>query len=102
MFSSLVSLVNTFLGQEDYDRLRPLSYPDTNVVLICYSVDSPDSLENVSEKVCWLLVVMLNRISVGDCVFYCIRIHTLLCSFNSCGHLRCCVIVMMSFIGCIL
>lgn len=22
-------------GQEDYDRLRPLSYPDTNVVLIC-------------------------------------------------------------------
>eukprot|EP00041_Stephanoeca_diplocostata_P008534 m.126372 g.126372 ORF g.126372 m.126372 type:complete len:193 (+) comp17369_c0_seq1:142-720(+) len=39
-------------GQEDYDRLRPLSYPDTNVVLICYSVDSPDSLENVSEK--WL------------------------------------------------
>ena len=37
-------------GQEDYDRLRPLSYPDTNVLLICYSVDSPDSLENVPEK----------------------------------------------------
>jgi len=37
-------------GQEDYDRLRPLSYPDTNVLLICYSVDSPDSLENVGEK----------------------------------------------------
>ena len=37
-------------GQEDYDRLRPLSYPDTNVVLICFSVDSPDSLENVPER----------------------------------------------------
>lgn len=37
-------------GQEDYDRLRPLSYPDTNVLLICYSVDAPDSLENVPEK----------------------------------------------------
>ncbi len=39
------------LGQEDYDRLRPLSYPDTNVLLICFSVDNPDSLENVPEKV---------------------------------------------------
>lgn len=38
-------------GQEDYDRLRPLSYPDTHVVLICFSVDSPDSLDNVKEKV---------------------------------------------------
>ncbi|EDQ90052.1 uncharacterized protein MONBRDRAFT_18607 [Monosiga brevicollis MX1] len=37
-------------GQEDYDRLRPLSYPDTNVVLICYSIDNPDSLENISYK----------------------------------------------------
>ncbi|KII75019.1 Transforming protein RhoA [Thelohanellus kitauei] len=37
-------------GQEDYDRLRPLSYPDTDVVLVCYSIDSPDSLENVAEK----------------------------------------------------
>eukprot|EP00039_Didymoeca_costata_P018228 m.332663 g.332663 ORF g.332663 m.332663 type:complete len:208 (+) comp16982_c0_seq1:160-783(+) len=37
-------------GQEDYDRLRPLSYPDTHVLLICFSVDSPDSLENVPEK----------------------------------------------------
>uniref|UniRef100_A0A3B3XES7 Ras homolog family member B n=1 Tax=Poecilia mexicana TaxID=48701 RepID=A0A3B3XES7_9TELE len=37
-------------GQEDYDRLRPLSYPDTDVILMCYSVDSPDSLGNISEK----------------------------------------------------
>lgn len=37
-------------GQEDYDRLRPLSYPDTDVVLIAFSVDSPDSLNNVYDK----------------------------------------------------
>ncbi|KAF6771926.1 hypothetical protein AHF37_09445 [Paragonimus kellicotti] len=37
-------------GQEDYDRLRPLSYPDTDVVLMCFSIDSPDSLENIQEK----------------------------------------------------
>ena len=37
-------------GQEDYDRLRPLSYPDTDVILMCYSIDNPDSLENIYEK----------------------------------------------------
>lgn len=30
-------------GQEDYDRLRPLSYPGTDVFLICFSIDSPES-----------------------------------------------------------
>lgn len=38
-------------GQEDYDRLRPLSYPECNVLLICFAVDYPTSLENVTEKV---------------------------------------------------
>src|ERR1700709_1157023 len=37
-------------GQEDYDRLRPLSYPQTDVFLICFSVVSPTSLENVAAK----------------------------------------------------
>jgi small GTP-binding protein len=37
-------------GQEDYDRLRPLSYPDTDVILMCFGIDSPDSLENITEK----------------------------------------------------
>ncbi|VVC42194.1 P-loop containing nucleoside triphosphate hydrolase,Small GTP-binding protein domain,Small GTPase [Cinara cedri] len=37
-------------GQEDYDRLRPLSYPNSDVVIICYSIDRPDSLINVVEK----------------------------------------------------
>ncbi|KAJ3566678.1 hypothetical protein NP233_g6851 [Leucocoprinus birnbaumii] len=37
-------------GQEDYDRLRPLSYPQTDVFLVCFSVTSPASFENVKEK----------------------------------------------------
>ncbi|KAG9097249.1 GTP-binding protein Rho1 [Ceratobasidium sp. UAMH 11750] len=37
-------------GVEDYDRLRPLSYPGSDVVLICFSVNNPDSLDNVEEK----------------------------------------------------
>ncbi|KAJ3199118.1 GTP-binding protein Rho1 [Entophlyctis luteolus] len=43
-------------GQEDYDRLRPLSYPDSHVVLICYAVDSPVSLANIKEK--WISEVL--------------------------------------------
>jgi cell division control protein 42 len=38
------------IGQEDYDRLRPLSYPQTDVFLVCFSVTSPASFENVKEK----------------------------------------------------
>lgn len=37
-------------GQDDYDRLRPLSYPETNVFLVCFSVTSVASLGNVEEK----------------------------------------------------
>ena len=37
-------------GQEDYDRLRPLSYPQTDVFLICFSIVSPASFENVRAK----------------------------------------------------
>ncbi|KAI0231938.1 Rho-related GTP-binding protein RhoC [Lamellibrachia satsuma] len=37
-------------GQEDYDRLRPLSYPDTDVLLLCFAVDNPDSFQNVTDK----------------------------------------------------
>ncbi|XP_060875581.1 ras-like GTP-binding protein Rho1 [Metopolophium dirhodum] len=37
-------------GQEDYDRLRPLSYGAADVVILCYSIDTPKSLINVIDK----------------------------------------------------
>ncbi|KAH7881805.1 ras family-domain-containing protein [Phlebopus sp. FC_14] len=37
-------------GQEEFDRLRSLSYAETHVVMICFSVDNPTSLENVETK----------------------------------------------------
>ena len=35
---------------EEYDRLRPLSYPNTDVFLVCFSTVVPKSLERVCEK----------------------------------------------------
>jgi small GTP-binding protein len=43
-------------GQEEYDRLRPLSYANANVFLICFSVTNPVSYENVQAK--WYPEVM--------------------------------------------
>ena len=37
-------------GQEDYDRLRPLSYPQTDVFLVAFSLVNPASFENVKAK----------------------------------------------------
>ena len=48
-------------GQEDYDRLRPLSYPDSHVICICFAIDGPDSLDDVQEKV---------RCDVADAYYY--------------------------------
>ena len=43
--------LNIFL-QEDYDRIRPLSYPGTDIALICFSVDNIISIENIKDR--WL------------------------------------------------
>jgi len=37
-------------GQEDYDRLRVICYPNTDVFLVCYSIDQTTSLDNVEQK----------------------------------------------------
>jgi len=39
-------------GQDEYDRLRPLSYPRTDLFIIMFSCDSRDSFENIENK--WL------------------------------------------------
>ncbi|OXB75694.1 UNVERIFIED_CONTAM: hypothetical protein H355_015388 [Colinus virginianus] len=45
----LLGLYDT-AGQEDYNQLRPLSYPNTDVFLICFSVVNPASYHNVQEE----------------------------------------------------
>ncbi|EGC38963.1 hypothetical protein DICPUDRAFT_75463 [Dictyostelium purpureum] len=37
-------------GQEEFDRLRHLSYPHTDVFIVCYSTINPSSFENIYEK----------------------------------------------------
>jgi len=37
-------------GQEEYERLRPMSYAKSHVILIAFALDTPDSLENVTTK----------------------------------------------------
>jgi len=39
-------------GQEEYDRLRKLCYPQTDVFLVCFSVVTPDSFDNVEFRWC--------------------------------------------------
>lgn len=53
VLKDMLIIIENILGQEDYDRLRPLSYPQTDVFLVCFSVVSPSSFENVKEKVCF-------------------------------------------------
>jgi Ras homolog gene family, member A len=36
---------------EDLERLRPLSYSNSDVIVICFAIDDPDSFDNVREKV---------------------------------------------------
>ncbi|XP_012870034.1 PREDICTED: rho-related GTP-binding protein RhoU [Dipodomys ordii] len=37
-------------GQDEFDRLRPLCYTNADIFLLCFSVVSPASFQNVSEK----------------------------------------------------
>ncbi|ESO86200.1 hypothetical protein LOTGIDRAFT_129708 [Lottia gigantea] len=46
-----LNLIDT-AGQETYDRLRTLSYYDTDVFIVCFSLVDPDSFINVKTR--WL------------------------------------------------
>ena len=39
-------------GQMDYDRLRPLSYPDTDVFIVCFAINDRPTVNNVRDKWC--------------------------------------------------
>lgn len=42
-------------GQEDYDSVRPLSYKDTDLVLLCYTIENCQVLSNIPKK--WLFEI---------------------------------------------
>ena len=42
--------ISDILGNENYDRLRPLSYLQTDVFLVCFSVVNYSTFESVKEK----------------------------------------------------
>ena len=44
-------LAVSVIGSEEYDRLRPLAYPQTDVFLLCFALDNPDSYDNVELRV---------------------------------------------------
>lgn len=58
-------------GQEDYDRLRPLSYPQTDVFIVCFSLVDYGSLQNVRLK--W----------VPEVRHHCPRVPIVLCGTKS-------------------
>ncbi|XP_063729481.1 ras-like GTP-binding protein rhoA [Symsagittifera roscoffensis] len=37
-------------GQEEYSQLRPFSYHSADICVICFSVDNPDSLDNIEDQ----------------------------------------------------
>lgn len=37
-------------GQPEYDRLRPMSYPQTDVFLVCFAISSADSFASILTK----------------------------------------------------
>lgn len=65
-------------GQEDYNRLRPLSYRGADVFILAFSLISKASYENVSKKVrilldymiCWLFFFFQGKKCHFQCIIY--------------------------------
>jgi GTPase SAR1 family protein len=53
-------------GQEDYERLRPLAYSKAHVILIGFSIDTPDSLDNVKHKVGNTVCLLCRILTLGS------------------------------------
>lgn len=55
-----------FRNQEEYDQLRIMAYPNTNVFILCFSVVDPDSYSNILSK--W--IPELNRMFFSLSLWY--------------------------------
>ena len=62
IFYAFLLPLSSKIGQEDYDRLRPLSYPGSDIVLLCYSCVSEASYEAIVEKVWFLSSFLYQRL----------------------------------------
>lgn len=49
LIQRFISIIKT-VGQEDYDQLRILSYPQTDVFLIAFAIDNIVSFDNIKAK----------------------------------------------------
>lgn len=70
-FGSLILILfwsNCFKGQEDYSRLRPLSYRGADIFVLAFSLISRASYENVLKKVhaylCFLISYFFSLVSI--------------------------------------
>ena len=82
LLSNIMSYTICFTGQEDYNRLRPLSYRGADVFILAFSLISKASYENVSKK--WIpelkhyapgVPIVLVGTKLGILLFF----HLLLC-----------------------
>ena len=51
-----------FLGSPAYDSVRPLSYQDADVFLLCYKISDPISLYNIKNK--WIRELRAHRVDL--------------------------------------
>ena len=57
-------------GQEDYNRLRPLSYRGADVFILAFSLISKASYENVSKKVRTSWFYIRHAFSLKDALLF--------------------------------
>lgn len=43
-------IFSSLSGSPYYDNVRPLSYPDSDAVLICFDISRPETLDSVLKK----------------------------------------------------
>ena len=62
-------------GQEEFDRLRPMSYLDAHIFLVCFSVTDPKSCHMVAEK--WVPEVRFHC-PLGQCILVATKVSTVI------------------------